>query len=322
MNARAEAVARVHGRYDARVLEPSPPAVKDPPWFADDPIGRDEPASGKPTLSPVAGGEVRWADLLAEDPTLAPWCAERWLAAFRLLEHVPAKLPSTRAALHRLAEEVISPAREHANGKIGLRFTRGGFGTPFFGNDVQLRVLGQQLIVATAEGERSAPITTLARMAAHVGRKLLPAAVSDSSALDVDRTASAFLGDWFGFGASVLEELRAGVADELEPSRVQLWPEHFDMALELGSEQAGARAAYGLSPGDDEHDEPYAYVAPWSAPAPGPLWQATSFTGAELGYAEIVAAGDQREAVLKFLRARLHALTRAERGQVLNPPTG
>src|ERR1035441_1380869 len=159
MNARAEATARLDGRYDARVLEPSPPAVSEPPWFADDPVGRGDPPSGLPRVSPVSGAEKRWADLLAEDPALAGWCRERWLAAYARLRPVPDELVATRLALHRLAEQVISPARAHANGKIGLRFTRGGFGTPFFADDVQLRVVRDELTIQTGASERSARIT-------------------------------------------------------------------------------------------------------------------------------------------------------------------
>ena len=40
---RREAFDRVGGRYDVRVLEPSPPAVNEAPWFADDPIARRPP---------------------------------------------------------------------------------------------------------------------------------------------------------------------------------------------------------------------------------------------------------------------------------------
>lgn len=320
MSARAEAVARLGGRYDARVLEPSPPAVSEPPWFADDPVGRDDPASDMPRVSPVSGTELRWEDLLAEDPSLAAWCRERWLAAYPALDPIPAKLIATRLALHRLAERVISPAREQAGGKIGLRFTRGGFGTPFFAEDVQLRVVRDQLIVQTRERERSARITTLAAMAAHVGDELLPGAallpdaVADSEPLDVDPDASAFLGAWFGFAASVLEELRAAVADQLEPSRVQLWPEHFDLAVELGAERAGARAGYGASPGDELHPEPYLYVAPWREQPAGELWQASAFAGAELPYAALLDASgpggeQQRKAALEFFIERLTALS-------------
>ena len=321
MNARAEAAARLGGRYDARVLEPSPPAIGEPPWFADDPIGREDPPSGMPRVSPVAGADLRWEDLIARDSGLAAWCAERWLGAWPRLQTAPAELVASREALHRLAEEVISPARRHANGKIALRFTRGGFGTPFFGDDVQLRVSADRLIVQTRESERSAPITTLAQMCAHVGQELLPVRSADSAPLAVDAGASRFLGDWFGFGASVLEELRAGATEELEPSRVQLWPEHFDLSVEIGAERDGQRAGYGASPGDELHAEPYLYVVPWSEVPPGELWQATAFAGAELPYAALTdavgggdpcaaaAAGDQRRRALRFFRDRLAALS-------------
>ena len=45
VDARKEAFDRVGGRFDARVLEPSPPAVTVPPWFADDPVAPD-PGAG------------------------------------------------------------------------------------------------------------------------------------------------------------------------------------------------------------------------------------------------------------------------------------
>ena len=99
----------------------------------------------------------------------------------------------------------------------------------------------------------------------------------------------------------------------VQPSRVQLWPEHFDLAVELGREGSSpegppARAAYGCSPGDQNNDEPYIYVAPWVAPPPGELWQARGFTGASMAYAELLEAPDQRAAALDFLEARLRAL--------------
>ena len=106
-----------------------------------------------------------------------------------------------------------------------------------------------------------------------------------------------------GFATSVLEELRAGFDADGDSLRVQLWPEHFDLAVQLGSEDFGARATYGLSPGDELHPEPYLYVTPW-APQPGELWQATQFQGAELSYAGLIAARDQRAAALEFFGTR------------------
>jgi hypothetical protein len=308
-NARAEAFARLGGIYETRVLEPSPPAVSDPPWFADDPVANGNAPLGRPVVSPVSTGDVLWEDLAVKDDELATWCADRWLACYRRLGQPPASLVKTRLALHRLAEGVISPARRKANGKIGLRYTRGGFGTPFFGDDAQLRVAGTQLIVQESDQERCAQITTLADAADHIGPELLPDDLAlDLEQLEIDASASAFVGDWYGFACSVLEALRAQAGEAAYPSRVQLWPEHFDLAVELGGEDAGARAVYGLSAGDEHHPEPYLYVAPWVAPAPGELWQATGFSGAELPFAALIDAEDQRGAALEFLGARLAAL--------------
>jgi hypothetical protein len=310
-NARAEAEERLSGVYAARVLEPSPPAVTGPPWFADDPVARGGAPEGRPVISPVSTGDVRWDELARDDADLADWCAARWLGAHRRLDAAPAELAATRGELHRLAEQVLSKAREHANGKIALRYTRGGFGTPFFGEDVQVRVEGAELVVQEGAEERRAPLTTLRAAAELVGPHLLPEGLEldDATPLGVDPGAARFLGDWYGFAYSVLEELRAGAGASLEPSRVQLWPEHFDASVELGAEADGRRAGYGASPGDAEHSEPYLYVTPWSPPpADGDLWNATVFTGAELPLAAMLDLADQRAAALQFLGARLDAL--------------
>jgi hypothetical protein len=310
VNPRAEAYERLGGRYEVRVLEPSPPAIDSDPWYADDPAARADVPSGREVVSPVATGDLRWEQLAAEDPQLADWCADRWLGSYRRLGQAPANLVATRLALHALAERVIAPARRNANTKFGLRYTRGGFGTPFFGDDVQIRVVGNELIVVESGHERRAPITSLDAAAEHIGRRLLPDDVElGADALGVDPEAAAFLGEWYGFAASVLEELRAGTGNAPDLARVQLWPEHFDLAVDLGSADAGGRASYGLSPGDEQHPEPYAYVAPWETPAPGELWQGVGFSGAELGYGELLDAPDQRQAALEFFRTRLTALT-------------
>ncbi|MGH8874984.1 MAG: hypothetical protein ACRDVM_07020, partial [Acidimicrobiia bacterium] len=113
------------------MLEPSPPAVHEGPWFADDPV--NAPGEGRPVVSPIPNGGLTWDDLAAGDEELARWCADRWLGARRRLVQLPDGFASTREALHQLAHYVLAPARHSANTKIGLRFTRGGFGSPFFG---------------------------------------------------------------------------------------------------------------------------------------------------------------------------------------------
>jgi len=282
------------------VLEPSPPAVNHDPWFADDPTDRGDAPAGSTVVSAVTTGDLLWSEVDGVEPA---WAAERWLGPYKALEPVPPTLGVTRGALHMVADRVISPARQRANGKIGLRWTLGGFGTPYFGADAQIRVEGSELVVDAAGDERRAALTTVGEAAAAIGFDL-----ADPARLEIDATASRFIGDWFGFTTSVLEQLRAEAPEEWEPSRVQLWPEHFDLALEVGNEQAERRATLGGSPGDDIHPEPYMYVTPWSARPEGELWQASGFPGAEIGYAELVAAPDPRAAALEFFRVRLAAL--------------
>jgi len=285
-NPRAEAVARLGGRYEARVLEPSPPAVNAPPWFADDPVARGDVPPDRQVVAPVATGDLRWEELARDDPELAAWCEDRWLGPHRRLGPVPPGLEATRLALHELAEHTISPERQRANGKIGLRHTFRGFGTPFFGQDEQVRVEGTDLVTVRGDEEERRPV-------------------------DVDPAAAALLADWYGYLARLLEELRATDDSGEEPSRVQLWPEHFDMAVDVGA--GSGRATIGGSPGDEHHPEPYLYVLPL-APAgelAGELWQATGFPGAELAYETLLRAADQGAAGLEFARTRLAALAAA-----------
>ncbi len=239
-NAREEARDRVGGRYDVRVLEPSPPSVNEPPWFADDPL------EGGDVLPVERPGAKSWAEICAAegDRDLLLWCWDRWLVPRPALAELPAAFGATRLALHTLAEHVVAPARFQANGKVGLRFTYHGFGTPFFGESHQVRVEDDSLVVDDARHE----ITTLVAAAELAGVDLesrtgVYTPTTDSRARDplaVDQFAARALGDWYGFCASVLEQVRSDATDEDAPARVQLWPEHFDLALDLGP--GGARA--------------------------------------------------------------------------------
>jgi hypothetical protein len=284
-NPRAEAQDKLGGDYEARVLEPSPPAVG-APLYADDPVDPGEVPEGRELVSPVHNrGDLTWDEIAREEPELAPWCADRWLGAWKRLEPLPPSFSETRVALHEVAEAVVAPARMPAN-EIALRYTRGGFGTPFFeqdGADCQVRVEHGEL-VRQRGGEET--------------HESLPG---------VDIAAATALGEFYGLACSVLEQLRADEPDG-DPSLVQLWPEHFDIAIELGSGAAGKRANFGASPGDDQHDEPYFYVGPWTAQVSGELWNATGFNGAELTYSELIAADDHRRAALDFMRERYRAL--------------
>jgi hypothetical protein len=228
------------------------------------------------------------------------------------LRPLPPTFAATREALHRVAELIVAPARKPDN-EIALEATAGGFGTPVFefgGRAERVRVEGAELVRESAGEEQRAPLTTLSEAARAVADLLPDDAKLDSTPLDVDPAASAALGDWYALGASVLRELIGGAEPGDEPSPIHLWPEHFDIAIELGSEAAGTRANYGFSPGDAEHPEPYAYVGPWTADVTGELWQAVGFRGAELGYAALRAADRPASAAIDFFETRKEELRR------------
>jgi hypothetical protein len=308
-NPRQVAFDRLEGRDEVRVLEPSPPAEDQPPFGAD-PTARGHVPPGRELVSPVGTGDLRWEDLVRDEPELTDWAAERWLAAYRRLGAPPPEYQATREALHRLAEHVMSPTRQRDRGEITLRWTLDGFGTPFFGNDAQLRVQGDVFVVQLRDRAQRGRLTTLKDAAEFVGFDLTRSDEAFAEEpLTVDAEASRFLGDVYGLAFSVLEELRAELGAEDEPGLVNLWPEHFDVAVELGRDADGRRAGYGVSPGDADHPEPYLYVTPWTAqPGDRELWSATAFRGAELSWDAIVAAGDQRGAALAFFRERHAAL--------------
>jgi hypothetical protein len=187
-------------------------------------------------------------------------------------------LVATREAWHALAEHVLAKARYVATGRIGLRATAGGFGTPPYPSqegERQLLVVGDQLVVRDDHGERSAPITTLAAAGEHVGVE--PGAPTDvytpttpftpDAPLAVDPATAARLADWFALVDQALAALRAEHPDE-DPAEAQLWPEHFDLATTLHpSPDHGVN--YGGSPGDEGHPAPYLYVGPWNVPTGG-----------------------------------------------------
>lgn len=314
-------VLRLGGRYRALVLEPSPPAIGDP-WFADDPVrpGPLDAAGDRPLVSPVGNGDVTWSELCSDDADLAAWCADRSLAAWHPL---PAALPdafvATRLTLHAVAEHVVCPARFHANGKIGLRFTRAGFGTPYFwggGDTRQVRVEAGELVVADGGGLHRYALTTLGEAAVAAGVDLgapievfTPTTDADAEApLALDPQSARLLGQWFGLAAAALEQVRADLPEADPPSRVQLWPEHFDLATDLGTETDGSRVTFGASPGDAANPEPYLYVLPWAEVERGGFWNAESFTGALLPYAALAGVDDPRAAVLQFFHQGREAI--------------
>jgi hypothetical protein len=198
-----------------------------------------------------------------------------------------ATLVVTRRSLHAIAEQVISPLRVQATGnEIALTVRPGGFGTPDLPGGGWVGVSGTDVVRADGEDE---PITSLRAAAYFVGLEAESAAALPDDALEVHAGAASVLADAWAIGQEALAIVVAGATPRDDVSEIHLWPEHFDIAIDFGAKTV--RATYGISPGDDDHPEPYAYVAPWNPPThtgDDTFWNATGFTGAERPVADDV----------------------------------
>lgn len=238
------------------------------------------------------------------------------------LSAIPTGYATSRDALHLVAAQIVARARFQATGRFGLRALPGGFGTPAFGDDVEVvRVSGTRLIREVAGAVKrtiSMPIdgSTLAELAAFAGVDLaapfdgghdLPAVGDPNRVLTVDRAAGEFAGEWFAFACPILDEAVAGAGPGAEPIVAQLWPEHFDVGLDLLA-GSGVRVNLGVSLGDGFHATPYLYVGPWDArrPGDGAYWNAPF--GAALGCEALVGRPDASAFAADFLAEGLARL--------------
>lgn len=209
------------------------------------------------------------------------------------LRPLPQSFIVSRKRLHRIATQVVAP-EIWPSWQVALVPTPGGYGTPWFvdeqGRRTRVRVDKGELV-----RERGGELTR-------------------ESIAGVDRDSAAALGTMYGLADSVIGQLKRENPDEKDDPRAKrvapspsiVWPEHFDIATEFGNDDH--RANFGMSPGDEGHPEPYFYVGPWDAVKKSPVWNAKGFNGAELSYRDVLAAPNQRQAVLDFYRTRLRAL--------------
>lgn len=231
-----------------------------------------------------------------------------------LLDPPPPDLVATRVALHRLAAYVIAPVRYAATERFGLIATQGGFGTPAFDGRV-IRVHNTELVDEQDGQMRTAPITSLRAAADFLGTEIDPEtaaehdtpAVGDvDTALEIGSHAARLLGEWFNVAFDALSIVRTD-DESVDASPPQLWPGHFDPAIEMGDD--AHRASYGASPGDDAIDEPYLYMSVWS---PDQLdldredsrWNAPTFTGTVLRLSDFPADQPMHTAVEFWRRSR------------------
>jgi hypothetical protein len=224
----------------------------------------------------------------------------------RVLTMLPPTFAVTRVAMHAVAEQVVAPARFHVDGHIGLRPTAGGFGTPVFGAGEVVRVEGVDIVHEQQAVVRRAALTTLRAAAAFADVPLgapdvyPPATDRDPDAkLDLDLASAEALAGWYDYAQRLLAALTA-IHPGVPATAAQLWPEHFDLAIDLGDEAAGTRGTYGASPGDETIGEPYLYATAWDpARRTGPL---TAYPfGAAVRHRDLLDAGDPERAGSDFL---------------------
>jgi hypothetical protein len=159
----------------------------------------------------------------------------------------------TRRSLHAAAELLLAGPQHRRSGTIRLRVVSGGFAT-VAAPDVA--VIGCE--VASGPGRVALAGHALREVADALGfRAAAPEGVyADGSdvdpdeVLDLDLAAAQVTMDAFAAGDLALRALAPGTTPVL-------WPEHFDLGVTVDE------VNYGVSPGDAQLPEPYAYVGPW-----------------------------------------------------------
>jgi hypothetical protein len=236
------------------------------------------------------------------------------------LPPLPSSFAATRDALHQIAFFVLAPLRYEAVGRMGLRPTPGGFGTPEFDGKVA-RVDGGLLVFEEGDKIATRTITTVREASAFFGLDYEVDWFEDfgdplepwapDQPLEVDPESARVLAHWFVYGFELLNRLRSHADSGDDASEPQLWPEHFDAAIEMGSEEEGRRASYGASPGDRDHSQPYLYVSAWGEiDRSNRYWNDEAFNGSSFPYPRLVEADDSVEAGVDFLIAGYRILSR------------
>jgi hypothetical protein len=193
-----------------------------------------------------------------------------------------------RRVLHAVAEYLLAGPQYRTSGTIRLRPTDGGFGTVAAPD---IRVDGRELV--TAHERLELRHATLAELADAAGVEAGPPdgvyestlRVGMDDRLELDSIDVAKIAEVFAIGDAALRRLS-------KDATPVIWPEHFDIGIRLDETN------FGVSPGDDFLDVPYAYVGVDNPPQ-GEFWNAPF--GAARPLADLAGA----EAVWAFFREGL-----------------
>ena len=168
---------------------------------------------------------------------------------------------TTRRQLRGIAESFIAGPQYRSAETIRLAVRPDGF----TGVSIPVAVHGTELVW----GDAGAPLTgTVGALAAATGLDVGPPEgvyeivepLTADTVLNVDADAAELVHRSLYAGGFALKSA-------LPEQHPVLWPEHFDVSV------TEAEVNYGVSPGDDFHPLPYAYVGPWTSRI-GDFWNA------------------------------------------------
>lgn len=232
---------------------------------------------------------------------------------------LPDDYDQARQSLQLVATHILGRARYLATGRFGLRVTWDGFATPAFGSHGEVLRMSGTLLIREWQDDRGTHTSALSI----VGKSLeelavfaetdlaatfsagsgAPAKGDTSAPLEVSPDEADEVLSWFRLGASSFDRVLRRL---VEPSIIQLWPEHFDVGLDAMT--ASGRVNLGASPGDAASREPYLYVGPWDSERPGdPKYWNAPF-GAMLTRPDVSADSDPLEASVAFFQRGLDLL--------------
>lgn len=230
---------------------------------------------------------------------------------------------TTRVALQLVAVHILARRRSMVTGRFGLRPTPGGFATPMFGHEEVLRIDGVVLVRERRVGADGADRTASATIALPGVKLRTLAEFADvdlaapfsvghetpehdgDAVLEVEAKDAGVMADWYALGAQALDRALVRLGAGGDPAVAQLWPEHFDLAVDVAV--GATRVNLGASPGDGFSAAPYLYVGPWTDARPGDATYWNAPFGAVATFDEIV----DTEAADAFFAVGLAQLTGA-----------
>lgn len=189
----------------------------------------------------------------------------------------------TRFALHAAAELLIAGPQYRRFGSIRMRIVLGGF----TGMKWPVSVTGTDLVWPQGRIRLHGSYSDLALAAGFEAAGPPEGLYSEGTGMDpeepftVDNAAAVSVHDWFAVGDTALRRFAT--------EQPVLWPEHFDLSVAIDE------VNYGVSPGDWQNPQPYAYVGPWTRRR-GDFWNAPF--GAKRSRSEVSTV----ESLLEFFR--------------------